>query len=111
LKYAVLMCMDTIDKKYRENELDGDATIEYTDYKHFKRYTAHNGVHPLVMTLKQAAYLDTFSPAAQLFYLAFTFVDGDGIANGIARHILSYVGRNKSEDEDKLAKMMRRAKI
>jgi hypothetical protein len=34
---------------------------------------------------EQARYLDTFSPDARLFYLAFTFVDGDGIDNGIGR--------------------------
>jgi hypothetical protein len=35
------------------------------------------------MTVKtrQAEYLDTFSPAAQLFYIAYNFADGtDGIA-------------------------------
>jgi hypothetical protein len=36
-----------------------------------------------------------------LYYITSTFVDGtDGIANGISRHILSYVGRNASEDKE-----------
>jgi hypothetical protein len=90
--------MDAVDKKYREKEhaANRDATSEDIAYK---RYMANNGVHPLMMRREQADYLDTFSPDAQVFYLAFAFVDGtDGIANGIARHILSYVGRNKSED-------------
>jgi hypothetical protein len=62
---------------------------------------ANNGVHPLMMRREQAHYLDTFSADAQLFYLAFTHVDGtDGIANGVGRHILSYVGIKKSEYEE-----------
>jgi hypothetical protein len=100
LKYAVLACMDSVDKKYREKEhaSNRDATSEDIAYK---RYMANNGVHPLMMRREQALYLDTFSANAQLFYLAFAFVDGtDGIANGIARNILSYVGRYKSEDEE-----------
>jgi hypothetical protein len=100
LKYAILACIDAVDKKYREKEHDAnrDASSGYFAYK---GYMANNGVDPLMMKREQADYLDTFSPDAQLFYLAFAFVDGtDGIANGIARHILSYVGRNKSEDED-----------
>jgi hypothetical protein len=53
-------------------------------------------VHPLMMSLSQAAYLDTFSRDACLFYLAFTHVDGtDGIANGVGQYIMSYVGVKK----------------
>jgi hypothetical protein len=99
LKYAVLVSMAAVDKKYREKEhaANRDAATDIA----YKRYMANNGVHPLMMRREQADYLDTFSPDARLFYLAFAFVDGtDGIANGIARNILSYVGRNKSEDED-----------
>jgi hypothetical protein len=99
LKYAVLACIDSVDKKYREKEhvANRDATSEDIAYK---LYMANNGVHPLMMRREQADYLNTFSNDAQLFYLAFAFVDGtDGIANGIARIILSYVGRNKSEDD------------
>jgi hypothetical protein len=58
---------------------------------------ANNGVHPLIMKRDQADYVDTFSPDARLFYLAFTFVDGDGIDNGIGRLILSYVGASLGE--------------
>jgi hypothetical protein len=100
LRYAVLVSMAAVDKKYREKEHEANRDASTEDIA-YKRYMANNGVHPLMMRREQADYLDTFSPDAQLFYLAFAFVDGtDGIANGIARNILSYVGRNKSEDED-----------
>jgi flagellar capping protein FliD len=91
--------MDAVDKKYREKEhaANRDASTEDIAYK---RYMANNGVHPLMMRREQADYLDTFGPDAQLFYLAFAFVDGtDGIANGIARHILSYVGSTLGEGD------------
>jgi hypothetical protein len=96
LKYAVLVSMAAVDKKYREKEHDAnrDATSDIA----YKRYMANNGVHPLMMRSEQAVFLNTFSADAQLFYLAFAFVDGtDGIANGIARHILSYIGITISE--------------
>jgi hypothetical protein len=97
----VLWCMDSVDKKYREKKLcDGKNDAIEGEYFAYKRYMANNGVHPLMMRREQADYLDTFSPDAQLFYLAFNFVDGtDGIANGIARIILSYLGRRTKNDE------------
>jgi hypothetical protein len=90
--------MDSVDKKYREKELDAhsDASDDEQDVA-YKRYMANNGVHPLMMRREQADYLDTFSNDAQLFYLAFNFVDGSGIDNGIARNILSYVGNALGE--------------
>jgi hypothetical protein len=55
------------------------------------------------MSSKQAAYLDSFSLEACLFYLAFTHIDEtDGITNGIRQHISSYVGIKsiiRGEDE------------
>jgi hypothetical protein len=94
------MCIDAVEKKYREKEHDAsrDASNEGIAYK---RYMANNGVHPLMMRREQVSYLDTFSNDAQLFYLAFTHVDGaDDIANGVGRHILSYVGIKNSEYEE-----------
>jgi hypothetical protein len=86
------MCIDAVEKKYREKE--HDAYREASDgHVAYKRYMSNNGVKPLMMRREQAKYLNTFSDDAQLFYLAFTHVDGtDGIANGVGRHILSYVG-------------------
>jgi hypothetical protein len=92
------MCIDAVETKYREKEHDAnrDPLEEYFAYK---LYMANNGVKPLLMRREQAAYLDTLSADAQLFYLAFTHVDGtDGIANGVGRHILSYVGMKESEN-------------
>jgi hypothetical protein len=82
------MCIELVEKKYREKEHDAslDATTGYFAYK---RYMANTGVKPLTMRREQVEYLDTFSNDAQLFYLAFTHVDGtDGIANGVGRHII-----------------------
>jgi hypothetical protein len=95
--------MDSVDKKFREKEHDTDRDAS-TDLVPYKRYKANNGVHPLLMSREQADYLRTlsniFNPNACLYYLAFTFVDGtDGIANGIGRHILSYVGNTLGEAE------------
>jgi hypothetical protein len=96
-RIVTLMCIDAVERTYRKKEHDKanpDAAIEYVEYKGYK---ANNGVHPLFMKKAQADYLDTFSLKAQLFYLAFARIDGtDGIANGIGRHILSYVGIKKS---------------
>jgi hypothetical protein len=89
------MCIDAVEKKYQEKEHDGyrDLTSGYFAYK---LYMANNGVKPLMMRKEQADYLDTLSNDAQLFYLAFTHVDGtDGIANGVGQHIMSYVGVKK----------------
>jgi hypothetical protein len=89
------MCIDAVEKKYKTKENTRDASFNEQDIA-YKRYMANNGVHPLMMSLNQAEYLNTFSNDAQLFYLAFTHVDGtDGIANGVGRHILSYVGIKK----------------
>jgi hypothetical protein len=113
--------MDSVDKKYREKEevKELDITSGHIAYKlynlvqslfvdsghiAYKGYMANNGVHPLMMRRAQADYLDTFSNHAQLFYLAFTHVDGDGIANGIARHILSYVSGRTSDGKTKKKK-------
>jgi hypothetical protein len=82
------MCIDAVEKKYQEKEHDAnrDASVGYFAYK---RYMANNGVKPLMMRREQADYLDTLSDDAQLFYLAFTHIDGtDGIANGVGRNIL-----------------------
>jgi hypothetical protein len=92
---VTLMCIDAVEKKYRkkEHEANRDATSGYIAYK---GYMANNGVHPLMMRREQADYLNTFSNDAQLFYLAFTHVDGtDGIANGVGQIIMSYVGVKK----------------
>jgi hypothetical protein len=91
------MCIDAVDKKYREKEeaepnSSSSILTSHVEYG----YKTNNGVHQMVVSLNQALYLDTFSPEARLFYLAFTHVDGtDGIANGVGRHILSYVGVKK----------------
>jgi hypothetical protein len=100
-RIVTLMCIDAVDKKYREKEHDAnrDSSTSEQDIA-YKRYMANNGVHPLMMRKEQADYLDTFSNDAQLFYLAFCFVDGtDGIANGVGRHILSYVGIKSNYEE------------
>jgi hypothetical protein len=92
------MCIHAVERTYREREHedDGNASTGH-QYFEYKRYKANDGVHPLAMKKAQAAYLDSLSLNAILFYLAFTHVDGtDGIANGIGRHILSYVGMKKS---------------
>jgi hypothetical protein len=94
------MCIDAFEKKYREKENHRDASNG--KYIAYKRYMANNGVHPLMVSSNQAEYLDTFSKDAQLFYLAFTHVDGtDGIANGIGQYIMSYVGIKRSVYEEK----------
>jgi hypothetical protein len=95
---VTLMCIDAVERTYREKEHDAanpNAAIEYVEYKGYK---ANNGVHPLVIKKAQADYLDTFSPKACCFYLAFAHIDDtDGIAaNGIGQHILCYVGMKKS---------------
>jgi hypothetical protein len=80
--------MGGVDKTFRAKEHDTrDATNVNIAYRSYK---TNDGVHLLVMKRAQADYLDSFSPNARLYFLAFTFVDGtDGITNGIARHILS----------------------
>jgi hypothetical protein len=94
------MCIDAVEKKFRTKENTRDTSSNEQDIP-YKRYMANNGVHPLMMRREQADYLNTFSNDAQLFYLAFCFVDGtDGIANGVGRHILSYVGIKKSEYDE-----------
>jgi hypothetical protein len=93
------MCIDAVEKKYVEKEHGANRDAS-SDYFAYKLYMANNGVKPLIMRREQADYLDTLSNDAQLFYLAFTHVDGtDGIANGVGRHILSYVGIKRSEYE------------
>ena len=58
----------------------------------YDRYKAHDGVHAMTVSQNQADYLNSFSPNARLVFLAFTHVDGtDGIGNGIARKIMSFV--------------------
>jgi hypothetical protein len=91
--------MDTVDKKFRAKELDEDGDPPSGQLNvAYKRYKANDGVQKMIVKTRQAEYLHTFSPAAQLYYIAYNFTDGtNGIANGIGRHILSYVGRNKSE--------------
>jgi hypothetical protein len=93
--------MGSVDEKYREKE--HDATRDGFDVQliAYKRYMANNGVQPLMMETEQALYLDTFSADARLFFLAFAFVDGDGIANGIARNILSYIGNTLGEGDER----------
>jgi hypothetical protein len=99
-RIVTLMCIDAIEKKYREKEHDANRNAA-SKYFAYKRYMANNGVHPLMIRREQAHYLNTFSADAQLFYLAFTHVDGtDSIANGVGRYILSYVGIKKSEYEE-----------
>jgi hypothetical protein len=96
--------MEIVDKKYREKEHDANqdagasSPVDYSDYK---RYMANDGVQQMRVSSNQANYLNALSADAQLFFIAFNHVDGtDGVANGIGRHILSYVGRNRSEDEE-----------
>jgi hypothetical protein len=97
--------MDSVDKKFREREELGENNAPSGEYFAYKRYMANNGVQPLMIKPKQALYLDTFSPDAQFFFLAFNFVDGtDGIANGIARIILSYLGRRTSDGKKRKKK-------
>jgi hypothetical protein len=87
--------MDSMDKEYHEKEHVGNTGEAATKYFAYKRYKDNTGIHPLAMSRAQAAYLNTFSIKALLFYLAFTHIDEtDGIANEIGRHILSYVGIN-----------------
>jgi hypothetical protein len=96
--------MEIVDKKYREKEHDpnrGSFVVIVVQYSDYKRYMANDGVQQMRVSFNQANYLNALSADAQLFFIAFTHVDGtDGVANGIGRHILSYVGRNKSEDKD-----------
>jgi hypothetical protein len=94
----VLWCMDIVDKKFREKERGDTSEGEIA----YHRFMANNGVQPLIVRESQAEYLDTFSHDSRLFYLAFAFVDGtDGIANGIARIILSYLGDTLEEGDNK----------
>jgi hypothetical protein len=81
----------------REKETEKETDASKGEYFAYKHYMVNNGVHPLMMRSEQADF-STLSalPDAQLFYLAFCFVDGDGIDNGIARMILSYLGRRTS---------------
>jgi hypothetical protein len=98
MRFLVLWCMGSVDKKFRELEHDANRDTS-NDTIAYWRYMANNGVHPLMILKNQAEYLDTFSNDACLFYLTFTFVDGtDGIANGIGRHVLSYVGTEGDGD-------------
>jgi hypothetical protein len=93
LKYTVLACMKVVAKKLVKRE--GGS---YNPIIEYERYSSTDGVHRMQMFAFQANFLeDKLSPDARLFYLAFAFVDG---ANEVGRHILSYVGRNKSEDEE-----------
>jgi hypothetical protein len=106
MRFLVLLCVDSVDKKFSEREELGENNAPSGEYFAYKRYMANNGVQPLMMKPKQALYLDTLSNNAQLFFLAFTHVDGtDGIANGIARIILSYLGRRRKSDEITEGKM------
>jgi hypothetical protein len=106
MRFSVLACMDSVDKKYREKEHERNWDSSNRQHIAYHRYMANNGVHPLVMRREQADYLDTFSPNARLFYLAFTHVDGtDGIANGIGRHILGYIGYTLGEAEKRKYKL------
>jgi hypothetical protein len=88
MRFSVLLCMGSVDKKFREKDFGRQSNSEIA----YNRYMANNGVQPLIMKRDQADYLDTFCADARLFCLAFAFVDGSGIDNGIARLILSYVG-------------------
>jgi hypothetical protein len=93
---VTLMCIDAVEKKYSAKEHDASRDANSGQFFAYKLYMANNGVKPLMMRREQADYLDTFSPDAQLFYLAFTHVDGtDGIANGVGQHIMSYIGVKK----------------
>jgi hypothetical protein len=97
---VTLMCIAAVEKKYRmkENgERDSSSSILTSLPSHVEYgYKTNNGVHQMEVSLNQALYLDSFSPEARLFYLAFTHVDGtDGIANGVGQHIMSYVGVKK----------------
>jgi hypothetical protein len=94
------MCIDAVEKKYAEKAYDANRDAA-TGYFAYKRYMANNGVKPLMIRREQVDYLDTFSNVAQLFYLAFTHIDGtDGIANGVGRHILSYIGIKREYGND-----------
>jgi hypothetical protein len=101
LRYLVLWCMGSVDKTYREKEHDATRDDSNRQLIAYKLYMANNGVKPLMMEREQADYLNTFSADAQLFYLAFAFVDGSSIDNGIARHILSYIGDTLDEGDEK----------
>jgi hypothetical protein len=89
------MCIDAVDKKYREI---GNNALDYSsNLINYGAYMCNDGVHSMTCSREQALFLDELSRDACLFYLAFAFVDGtDGIANGIGRNILSYVGIRKS---------------
>jgi hypothetical protein len=81
--------MDYLDMNYRRLEGSGrdDTIIAYNSFR------ASDGVSSMAVNRNQAEFLDGLSLDARLFYLAFTFVDGtDGIANGVGRNILDYVG-------------------
>jgi hypothetical protein len=94
-RIVTLMCIDSVDKKYREI---GDKDPNYSsNLINYGAYMCIDGVHSMTCRREQATFLDELSRDACLFYLAFTFVDGtDGIANGIGRNIMSYIGIRKS---------------
>jgi hypothetical protein len=95
-RIVTLMCIDSLDKQFRKiggNVLD----INPSNLVNYGAYMCNDGVHSMTCSREQALFLDELSRDACLFYLAFAFVDGiDGIANGIGRNILSYVGIRKS---------------
>jgi hypothetical protein len=87
--------MDHVDKSFRQLEGGRDDPIIA-----YHKFCANNGVSSMAVNSNQAEFLDSLSLDARLFYLAFTFVDGtDGIANGVGRNILDYVGAWEVSDE------------
>jgi hypothetical protein len=91
------MCIDAVDKKFREI---GDKDSNYSsNLINYGAYMSNDGVHPMACSREQALFLDELSRDACLFYLAFTFADGtDGIANGIGRNVMSYIGIQRHWD-------------
>jgi hypothetical protein len=95
-RFLILTCIDHLDKSFRR--LKGTSRTPIIGYH---KFCANNGVNSMAVTSKQAEFLDALTMNARLFYLAFAFVDGtDGIANGIGRLILEYVGAWEEEEED-----------
>jgi hypothetical protein len=89
------MCIDAVDNQFRD--IGNKDLNYYPNQIAYGKYKANDGVHSMSCNSEQAAYLNKLSRDACLFYLAFTFVDGtNGIANGIAQHIMSYIGIRKS---------------
>jgi hypothetical protein len=87
--------MDHVDKSFRKLEGGCDEPIIA-----YHKFCAADGVRSLAVNSNQAEFLDGLSLDARLFYLAFAHVDGtDGIANGVARNILDYVGAWEVNDE------------